>query len=955
MRNVMKAMLGMLLLTGAGYSARMGKLLSQRWEHLASNDTVSVIVVMKESPDYNYLMNLKDKSGVADYLRDVANRSQADLRNFLLSSKGVVKFESFWVFNGMIVTATRNVVEEILSREDVLEVDLAANGYIIRESSEKTCSGSDGKYVMWNIRKIKADSVWMQGYTGAGVLIGSIDTGVDTSHPALQGKFSGYWYDGISHNPDPYDDEGHGTHTMGTMVGGDGFGNFGYDIGVAYGARFAAAKACGPSGCPASALFNSFQWYVSLVSDSGVNIVAVNNSWGASNATSTAYWQSVLSMRSAGIIPVFAIGNDGPSSGTAGTPGNFPTVIGVGATNRSDNIASFSSRGPAPHQYPWSDTTYWPYPDWNYLKPDISAPGVSITSSVPGGSYSSSDGTSMSTPHVTGVIALMFSKNPDLDFDQVYSILTSTAFQPAAGGSYPNNNYGWGRVDALAAVNAVPEPTEPNLVLIDYSITPASGGERLMPGDTANVVATITNISSVTASGVTATLTSSDPYVTIINGNYTYGDVNRGDTLVNGTPFTFYVSPSTPDGYELALTLTLQTSTGYTREFALTASVGVPRVDVADIHAARATFSLTSNGALGYWDDQQSAGSGFVYNGTQTLFYGSMAAGNSSNYVVDNWYEHSTTDGDWQPTIDPPGRLYYMEPGAPPWHGNEQVWGMVIDSGHATPKGLAAEFIGWAQDEDAYGDFIITSYKFKNLGTETLNDLYFAWFIDFDISDAASNYARIDTTRRTAFMWGGGTYAGIAVPDTSLPIANLSVISNQTYVYPDTGMVDTNQWHFMNGSYHFSQSNAASDWSVVVSVGPITLNPGDSVCVPFAIVGGLGLSNYLAHVDSARALYYNPFLNVEEGPISDRPISGIMPFANPITPASTIQFTLPRDGMAEVRLYDASGRLVAVPFRGIASAGTNSFKLPAELRNGVYFVQLRTGGMTDTRRIVVVR
>ncbi len=941
------------------YAARMGQLLKEKWNSLPDDGWVKVIVVMNQVPDYNRLLKM-DKSDVADYLRTFCARSQENLVQFLSTkSSGVRNVTRYWVFNGMILDARKDVVEDLLKRDDVMEVDIAADGYLIDKCPSDfrvEAEPQNGKYVFWNIRKIKADSVWMQGYTGAGVIIGSIDTGVDTSHPALQGKWAGYWFDGISHNAAPYDDDGHGTHTMGTMVGGDGDGSFGYDIGVAYDARYVAAKACGPSGCPATALFNSFQWYVSLVSDSGVNVVAVNNSWGSPNSTSTGYWESVMSLRSVGIVPVFAVGNDGPGSGTAGTPGNYPTVIGVGATDRNDNIASFSSRGPAPHQYPWSDTTYWPIPTWNYIKPDISAPGVSITSSVPGGGYASYDGTSMATPHITGVVALMYSKNPNLTFDQVYSILTSTADQPAGGGSYPNNNYGWGRVNALAAVNAVPSPTEPVLVMLDYEVSPISGGSHIQPGDTVNVVVTVTNLSTVTANGVTATLLTTDPYATVINGTASFGDINRGDTLDNASsPLTFAVSSSAPDGYEIPLTVRFQTSDGYTAEFDISATVGVPRMDIADLHAANAVFSLASNGALGYLDDNQSAGSGFAYRGTQTLFYGSLAAGNAPGYVVDNWYEHGTSDGDWVPTTTPPGRLYYLEPNTEPLYGDEQVWGMISDSGHATPKGLVAEFVGAAWEDDGYGDFAITLYKFQNLGTQPLNDMYFAWFMDLDISDATRNYARIDTLRRVSYMWGGATYAGISVPDTSLPIANISVISNQTYVYPDTGMVDTNEWHFMNGTYHYSQSNSANDWSVVVSVGPITLNPGDSVLVPFAIVGGTGMSAFLAHVDSARAIYYNPLVDISENPVIGSPNRGIMPFANPLRPASEIQFSLPRASFAEVRLYNAAGRLVAVPFKGMAEAGINSIKLPSGLSSGVYFVHLKSSEITDIKRIVVVR
>ncbi|RKY97873.1 MAG: hypothetical protein DRQ10_08075 [Candidatus Hydrothermota bacterium] len=926
---------------------------------LGEHEMVRAIVMMRQQADYQTLKSV-GKENVAAYLRDLAQRSQKDVLSFLAERKAAVReLKTFWVINGFFIIAEKSVICELARRDDIglIIEDKRAKLLKVVESVEtrgsSTSSSKSITPIQWNIRQINADSVWALGYNGAGVLVGVMDTGIDPSHPALEGRFSGLWRDCINHNPTPWDPDSHGTHVSGIIAGG---GNWG--IGVAPGAQLAVARVVGQGGGYYYQIIDGFEWFTSLVSDSGYNICAVNGSWGSENQTSTVYWQAILAWRAVGIIPVFSIGNGGPGASTTITPANFPTVIGVGASDYQDYVSNFSSRGPAPDQYPWNDTTYWPRPDWNFIKPDIIAPGQGILSSVPNGGYAVWDGTSMSSPHVTGVIALLFSKNPDLDFEEVYNILTNTAYQPSHGSPYPNNNYGWGRVDALAAIEAVPMPTEPNVILIDYDAFNQNGSTSINPGDTINLVVYLTNTAA-TAQALQGVLRTGSQYATLIESTYTFGDLTRTDTLSNeASPFVIATDPATPNGMDIQFILHLETSDGYTWDYPISVSVGAPRSDYLDVHSCQATFTVTDNGALGFIDDNQSAGSGFSYRSSgNMLFYGTLAAGNSASYVVDNWYEHGTTDGDWQPTLDPYGRLYYLEPGTPPWYGSEQVWGMFDDAGHPTPQGLTAEMIAYGYDTTGYCGFIIVAYKFINRGSNTLDNLYFAWFIDFDISDYSQNYAMIDTSRRTAYMWGGANYAGIAIPDTELPIANLSVIQNQVYVYPDTGMVDTNQWHFMVGDYHFAQSTQADDWSVMTSVGPITLNPGDTVLVPFAIVGGLGLVDYRNNVDSARAAYYNPYIDVSEGEIEP-----IRPFTDRVSLAPTIvrgsaelRLAVPRNGFVDVRIYDATGRLVSVPFSGKLDAGVHSLRIADGLLNGVYFVRVKGAGLNSVKRMVVVR
>jgi hypothetical protein len=168
----------------------------------------------------------------------------------------------------------------------------------------------------------------------------------------------------------------------------------------------------------------------------------------------------MLNMKIIGILPAAAVGGSGPGAGTVGVPANYPTVIGSGATDASDNIASFSSRGPAPDQDPWTDSAYWYYSTWNLLKPDVSAPGVNIRTSYNDGGYVNYSGASFAIPHVTGGVAIFCDKDSTLTVADLYYLFRAYCDQPSQGTPYPNMNYGWGRINlwrALQAVTAVEE------------------------------------------------------------------------------------------------------------------------------------------------------------------------------------------------------------------------------------------------------------------------------------------------------------------------------------------------------------------------------------------------------------------------------------------------------------------------------------------------------------------
>jgi subtilisin family serine protease len=413
-------------------------------------------------------------------LAETAEQSQAPLRAEL-DRRGVV-YRSHYLINAIEVLQRPGLRRWFAGEPGVRAVLFQPGVRPYPRSFELPgldTSGPSG--VEWNVRAVGADRVWELGYTGQGVIVGSADTGVDWQHPALKDAYLGWdgstadhnyhWYDPWDGASEPQDDSGHGTHTTGTIVGQDGENK----IGLAPGARWIACRNMRHGIGNPGAYLSCMEFLLAPFplagdpfhdGDPSRGAEVVNNSWGCPHEEGClpeTLRTAVDHLRAAGQMMVVSAGNDGPACGTVqDPPALYETVFSVGAVAQGDEAASFSSRGPVT-----ADGS-------ERLKPDVAAPGVDIRSSVPGG-YVSLGGTSMAGPHVAGTVALLWSAEPALigDVDRTEAILTGTA-QPlkvdavcpagevqltvvcACDGdglsSVPNHVYGWGLIDAWAAV-----------------------------------------------------------------------------------------------------------------------------------------------------------------------------------------------------------------------------------------------------------------------------------------------------------------------------------------------------------------------------------------------------------------------------------------------------------------------------------------------------------------------
>jgi subtilisin family serine protease len=487
-----------------------------------------LLTQMNENGRAGYLIYFKDKADlspayemdwearghfVVDTLRETAELSQRNVRAYL-DHEGIA-YRHFWIDNIVAVESSDiNVLNGLLIFSEIDTIQAKVDMFLIEPEGRVNEAAPLELATLLapepNLVQVKAPDVWALGIRGQGTVIANIDSGVRYTHNALVNQYRGNLGGGsFDHNfnwldPDggtvvPTDTNGHGTHVMGTMVGYDGGAN---EIGVAPEADWIACRGCLTSSCPQTALLACAEWIAApyAIGDPGsadpdLRPHAVNNSWGNCQQIYNNWYQgSVDAWHAAGIVPIFANGNSSncgysspPGLNTVGNPARYGNVTGVGSSGTSNGMyAPHSNWGPTDNP-----DTVNPQPGWADLKPQVIAPGVSIRSSLSTGdsNYGSSGwtGTSMSAPHVAGMIALMWQAAPCLigDYATTETIIEQTATpimydDLGTGPRSPNYATGWGEINVLDAVQQAQSMCGPSgsiegTVTEDGTGTPVAG------------------------------------------------------------------------------------------------------------------------------------------------------------------------------------------------------------------------------------------------------------------------------------------------------------------------------------------------------------------------------------------------------------------------------------------------------------------------------------------------
>jgi len=414
---------------------------------------------------------------VYDRLRGRARAAQARVRGEL--TRAGVPFRPLYLVNGLAVRGDLALARRLARHAEIARIvgDPVVRGVEGDLSTPWPFSPDAGPE--WGVAKIEAGKVWSQdGNRGEGIVIASADTGVEWTHPAIKGKYRGWngtianhdfnWFDAIADLAAPIDDYGHGTHTTGTMVGDDGAGN---QIGVAPGARWMACRNMNQGNGQPSTYIACNQYFLApyphggdpeLDGDPSKAPDIVNNSWAcppSEGCDPYVLQASFAALKAAGILAVASAGNSGPAcTSVSDPPAILEETFVVGATDSSNLLASFSSRGPVTIN------------GSGRLRPDVAAPGVSVRSSIRGAGYGLMSGTSMAGPHAAGAAALLWSAKPQLRGNVATSrclisrsargIVQLSATQVCGGtgaADRPNNLFGYGLIDAYDAIHLGPD------------------------------------------------------------------------------------------------------------------------------------------------------------------------------------------------------------------------------------------------------------------------------------------------------------------------------------------------------------------------------------------------------------------------------------------------------------------------------------------------------------------
>ncbi|MEN9612896.1 MAG: hypothetical protein RLZZ628_3710 [Bacteroidota bacterium] len=441
-------------------------------------------VVFYDQANVSAANHLHSKNEKGEYVfqtsRLLSQKSQANIIDFLQSQH--IDYQPFWIINMIYTRGDWQLIQTLAEYPSVSKIVHNPHSRLdVLAPNPADALWMPATEYAWGLTQIHADSVWAMGIRGAGAVVGGADTGYDWTHPALKKSYRGWnnatedhhynWHDAIrldSTRPNkcgynllsPCDDDSHGTHTMGTAAG---VGNDTLKIGVAPEARWIAARNMNQGDGTLQSYIECFEWFIAptnlynLAPDPRKAPHVINNSWycAVSEGCNASNWNlielAIQKCRAAGIVPVVSMGNSGPEcSSFAGPPGFFKSAFSIGGTGATDTIARFSTRGP--------DT----FSVARNMKPDVSAPGESVLSSIPNNRYGFKSGTSMAGPHVAGLVALMISANPRLagQVDTIEKIIRQTA-KPmrseqncgnVSSQLIPNNIYGYGRIDAFRAV-----------------------------------------------------------------------------------------------------------------------------------------------------------------------------------------------------------------------------------------------------------------------------------------------------------------------------------------------------------------------------------------------------------------------------------------------------------------------------------------------------------------------
>jgi len=815
-----------------------------------------------------------------------------------------------------------------------------------------------------NIRHVRANQAWADGYTGAGRLICSFDTGVNGLHPALYSRWKGLdgdsaaaWFDPVGQQSFPHYFSGggvvpsHGTHTMGIMVGADPVT---YDtVGVAPGAKWISAAVID---IPGASILDAFEWAADP--DGNPNTVSdvpdvINHSWGFQNLDClNVFYTAIENTEALGIVNIFSVGNEGSGGprNPAGRALDSLDCFAVGNLNHAtDEIAGTSSRGPSPC-------------DLISVKPNVIAPGNAIRScwyNYTVKRYDVLSGTSQAAPHVSGLVALLRQKNPNATVDQIKTAILTTTRRIPAWGNMPNNYYGWGEIDCVAALAALPGTNpSPNVRVYDFDHAPITAGS------TVSGAVLLQNLGA-PLSSVTARVLATNDALTILDGNLSFGTIAANQVKRSTDSIRIAVADTVTDGTILAADFVI-TGSAFTDTARLHFIVGDPPSKTIATHiGSRIRFTLSNYGVYGFATGSMFPlhGSGFTFDGlSNDLWEGGLIIGTSYSKVSSGVHSYL-----WDPDMDfkpaPSGEIQLITPGPV---AAQQTWAMFDDSRARKPLGVLVTQESFLHDSPN-DDFVILSYILKNTSATTLSNLHVGLFMDWDIPTYSYNAGGYETDG--AFVWqayNSGTvlsrFRGVELLEGALSAAGAFDFYAYYHWPPGggsllaDGLSPEDKFGAMTSGFQYADINKAARQDIfsLVAAGPMTLAPDQLDTVIFALLAA-GTLEDIRNV----ALRADSILT----DVDDSDDSHILPqdfvlhqnYPNPFNPSTVIAFDLPRRCRYRLEVINVLGQTIYA-VAADARPGRQEIAWNGEgYASGAYFYRLTVEGHSLARKMMLLK
>ena len=769
------------------------------------------------------------------------------------------------------------------------------------------------------------------------VVIGVTDTGIDMVHPDLLPNMKRNYNDPVDGNDNDGDgyidnfigwDLGendnnpqsgashHGTHVSGLCgaMNDNGIGM----AGTGFKCRIMPIKIMNAAGALNVA-------YEGIVYAADHNCKVINCSWGGTSGGQ--YEQDIINYATfnKGSLVVAASGNNGTN--VTFYPASFDNVFSVTATNNTDTK--------------WVQSNYGPYID-------VCAPGENVYSCWQGGAYVPSSGTSMACPVAAGCAAIVKNHFPSFSPLQVAEQLRVTAdnIDQIAGNVPYAGLLGRGRINLFRALSITNLPS----VRITRDSLVDNNDNTFIPGDTIRMRCDFTSYLA-TTTNMTVTVSCSSPYVTFLDNSTTIGAVAAINTVNNNSdPYQIKIAANTPLNTNVLLKFNF-TDGAFTDVQYIPVSLNVDYIDV-EINDVATT--ITSKGRIGYNQDQQVNGLGFLYNsGTSILYESSLMVGTGPGNVSDMMRSVANQDNDFV-------SLNKVRIVLPSVNSEFDLEGKFNDAGAgATKLNINVEHSAYAWSTPGHRKYVIVKYSIVNAGQSTLSNLYAGICADWDIANAMNNNTDFDASRKLGYTYGTGNspYAGVRVLSSAKPALAYGIDN----IAGGAGGVDLQNGYPDNLKYTTLSTNRfqngiappGTDVMQVVSTGPYTMLPNDTIEVGFALLAGDDLADIQLNSDSAQAKY-DILVPIGIKETANKKLLKVYP--NPANNRLVLEGYFKGESSANIVITDILGNTVLNMDKSMVDKGNQKISInTSSFVGGIYFIRIKTNEATQTIKFLVVK